>query len=123
MLRLMAVFALTLTGAVELSAGGEPKVKPSTPAADPAPEMMPDPSWRPSVGDRVNVNLPDSPALRDRATCDKYVRASNAGDADGIAELVDRKLVDRLEIGTPVLIIEPHGLPRMDSASYSGMSA
>jgi hypothetical protein len=123
MLRLMAVFASVLTGAVEISAGDEPKGNPSTLVAETAPEMMPDLSWRPAVGDRVTVHLPDSPALRDRATCEKYIRASNAGDADGIRELVDRKLVDRVEVGTPVLVIEPHGLPRTDTTSYSGLSA
>jgi hypothetical protein len=111
---------LIAIGVVGLSHGQAPKGDSRSSAA---PTIISDPNWRPAAGDRVTVRLPDSPALLDRESCERYIKFSRAGDSAGIDELTSKPGVGKLAVGTPILVVTPHGLPRPDTSSYSGLSA
>jgi hypothetical protein len=110
MLGKMLLGLLIVGGAVGLSRGEDPKSAPSTAAAQP-PTLMPDPAWKPKPGDQVIVHLPDSPALPDLASCERYIKFSRANDAAGIRDVMAKSSGKTLAENTPVLVVQPHGLP------------
>lgn len=114
MLRLTLAVTLSLSCVVGPGISSAAQDRPA-----PGPPPVPDPDWRPKAGDRVMVRPPGSPALPDRATCERYIRSARAGDAAGMREASAAKGAVQLAADTPVLVIEPHGLPRQATGPSS----
>src|SRR3954451_24154216 len=114
MLREIIPSLIFTVGVAGISLGQAQK---ATPQPGATPTTVADPNWRPSAGDRATVRLPDSPGFPDRASCERYIRFSQAGDSTGMAEMAAKPGAGKLAAGTSVLVVAPHGLPRPDTTS------
>lgn len=73
-----------------------------------APTMVPDPSWTPAVGDEATVNLVPIPAAQTMPNLERYMKFRKAGDAVGMRQMIERKLIALVDDRAAVLVIDRH---------------